>query len=190
MEAFIIYFLPPMIFLVKNLKKIFLAVTFASIISFSLVSAAQVSEFGGSSSIMDNSGHPIMLASNNLQKGKRIDINLATQTLTRYQDGKAIGSYKISSGKRSMPTPKGTFEIHSKARRAWSEEYKLFMPYWMAFTPSGSHGIHELPEWPNGAKEGAKHLGVPVSHGCVRLGVGAARAVYDWAPVGTPVIIH
>jgi lipoprotein-anchoring transpeptidase ErfK/SrfK len=139
---------------------------------------------------MSDSDWPITLASHKPQKGKHIDINISTQTLKLYKNGKAVGSYKISSGKRSMPTPKGTFQVYNKARRSRSAEYKLFMPYWMAFKPDGSHGIHELPEWPNGAKEGARHLGVPVSHGCVRLGIGAARAVYDWAPIGTTVIIH
>jgi lipoprotein-anchoring transpeptidase ErfK/SrfK len=59
----------------------------------------------------------------------------------------------------------------------------------MQFTGAG-HGIHELPEWKNGYKEGANHLGTPVSHGCVRLGVGPAAKVYGWAEVGTPIVIH
>lgn len=121
--------------------------------------------------------------------GKRIEINLAKQKLSIYENGKMLGTYMISSGKRSMPTPKGTFQIYSKARIAWSAKYGLFMPYWMAFTSSGSHGIHELPEWPGGYKEGAGHLGIPVSHGCVRLGVGPAKRVYYWADIGTPVVI-
>ena len=64
------------------------------------------------------------------------------------------------------------------------------MPNWMALVASGKFGIHELPEWPSGYKEGASHLGSPVSHGCVRLGVGPSKRVYDFAEVGTPVIVH
>jgi lipoprotein-anchoring transpeptidase ErfK/SrfK len=64
------------------------------------------------------------------------------------------------------------------------------MPYWMAIVPGGKFGIHELPEWPGGYKEGANHLGTPVSHGCVRLGVGPAQTVYNWADIGTPVVVH
>jgi lipoprotein-anchoring transpeptidase ErfK/SrfK len=33
-------------------------------------------------------------------------------------------------------------------------------------------------------------LGIPVSHGCVRLGIGPAKQVYEWTEVGTPVIIY
>lgn len=122
--------------------------------------------------------------------GKYIDINLSSQVLTTFQDGQVLNAYMISSGKRGMDTPKGTYKIENKTPRAWSKTYGLFMPNWMAIVPSGKFGIHELPEWPSGYKEGAAHLGTPVSHGCVRLGVGAAKTVYDWAPLGTPVVIY
>jgi len=88
-----------------------------------------------------------------------------------------------------MSTPTGTFKILNKAGRAYSRKYNLYMPYWMAFTGVG-HGIHELPEWKSGYKEGANHLGIPVSHGCVRLGIGPAKTVFNWSSVGTPVVIH
>lgn len=123
-------------------------------------------------------------------EGKYIDISLKNQIMVIFQEGKALDAFLISSGKRGMDTPKGSFQIHNKYPRTWSRKYKLFMPYWMAIVGSGQFGIHELPEWPGGYKEGANHLGTPVSHGCVRLGVGFAKKVYEWAEIGTPVIIH
>lgn len=122
--------------------------------------------------------------------GKYIDINLKEQILSTFQDGKLLDSYLISSGKPGMPTSKGQFKIENKFPRAWSKEYGLFMPYWNALVSDGKFGIHELPEWPGGYKEGAAHLGTPVSHGCVRLGVGPAKIVYDWANIGTPVVVY
>ena len=124
-----------------------------------------------------------------ISEGKYIDINLAKQQLSIFEDGERLGTYKVSTGKRGMATPTGTFKVMSKSGRAWSRKYNLYMPYWMQFTGAG-HGIHELPEWKNGYKEGANHLGTPVSHGCVRLGVGPAAKVYDWSEVGTAVVIH
>lgn len=123
-------------------------------------------------------------------EGRYIDVNLAEQIMVLFEDGRAVQSYLISSGKRGMDTPKGEFSIHNKAPRPWSKAYGLYMPNWMAFTADGKFGIHELPEWPGGYKEGANHLGRPVSHGCIRLGVGAAQEVYDWTDTGTTVIIH
>jgi len=122
--------------------------------------------------------------------GKYIDISLNYQNMVIFEDGKALDAYQVSSGKRGLDTPVGRFKIENKSPRAWSKKYGLWMPNWMAFLPSGEMGIHELPVWPGGYQEGANHLGTPVSHGCVRLGVGAAKRVYDWAEIGTPIIIH
>jgi len=121
--------------------------------------------------------------------GKYIEINLSEQNLYTFEGTRLLNTYKISTGKWSMPTPEGEFTINNKDPRAYSATYKLYMPYWMSFIDS-KYGIHELPEWPDGTKEGEGHLGTPVSHGCVRLGRGAAQEVYDWAEIGTPVYIH
>ncbi|EKE16480.1 MAG: hypothetical protein ACD_11C00006G0003 [uncultured bacterium] len=125
-----------------------------------------------------------------IKEGKYIDINLKNQVMVIFENGEALDSYLISSGKRGMETPQGSFRIYNKHPRPWSKKYSLFMPYWMAITSTGEFGIHELPEWPGGYKEGANHLGIPVSHGCVRLGVGPAKRVYEWAEISTPVIVH
>ena len=125
-----------------------------------------------------------------IASGKYIDINLSSQIMTIFENGTVLDSYVVSSGKRGMETSKGTFKIENKSLRPWSAAYGLFMPNWMALVPSGKFGIHELPEWPGGYKEGQNHLGTPVSHGCVRLGVGAAKRVFDWAEMGTPVVIY
>ena len=123
------------------------------------------------------------------KEGKYIDINLTKQIMSIFSGGTNMGNFRISTGKRGMNTPAGDFSIMNKRKRAWSKKYKLFMPYFMGFTSQG-HGIHELPEWPSGYKEGANHLGIPVSHGCVRLGVGPAEIVYHFADIGTLVHIH
>lgn len=125
-----------------------------------------------------------------MNEGKYIDISLAHQNMVLFENGRFVDAYLVSSGKKGMDTPIGNFKIENKTPRAWSKKYGLYMPNWMAIEPSGKYGIHELPEWPGGYKEGASHLGVPVSHGCVRLGEGPAKRVYDWAEVGTSVIIH
>ncbi|MFH0969247.1 MAG: L,D-transpeptidase [Patescibacteria group bacterium] len=125
-----------------------------------------------------------------IKEGKYIDINLKSQVLSIFENGNLLDAYMISTGKRGMETSQGNFSVHNKVPRAWSKKYGLFMPYWMAMVGSGDFGIHELPEWPGGYKEGQAHLGTPVSHGCIRLGVGPAERVYSWADLGTPVVIH
>ena len=119
---------------------------------------------------------------------KLIDINLSTQKMKTAQGDKAINEYLISSGAPGMPTPTGTFYIQTKEPNHWSTTYGLYMPYAMRI--HGAYYIHELPYWPGGYREGEDHLGTPVSHGCVRLGIGSAKQVYNFANIGTKVLIH
>lgn len=121
---------------------------------------------------------------------KRIEINTGKEhELSYFLGGVKMGSFPISAGLSSMPTPKGHFKIEGKHPKAWSS-YGLWMPYWMALVPSGRFGIHELPIWPSGYREGEDHLGKPASHGCVRVGEGSAEFLYNWADIGTPVFIY
>ncbi|MFH1534760.1 MAG: L,D-transpeptidase family protein, partial [Patescibacteria group bacterium] len=119
---------------------------------------------------------------------KYIEIDISDQQLNYYENGYLVDSTQVSTGKWSMPTPLGTFSIQNKHPRAYSATYNLYMPFWMQFESRG-YGLHELPEWPSGYKEGQDHLGIRVSHGCVRLGVGPAEKLYSWAEVGTTVIV-
>lgn len=120
---------------------------------------------------------------------KKIEINTSREQKLYYFLGDVrLGEFKISSGKASTATPKGNFKIDGKSLRAWSS-YGLWMPYWLSLK-KGYFGIHELPVWPNGAKEGENHLGIAVSHGCIRLGIGPAEFLYNWAPIGTAVKIY
>lgn len=120
---------------------------------------------------------------------KRIRVDLSEQKLYQELNGVVIATHPVSSGKARTPTPVGSFKIMTKSPRAWSGSAKLWMPYWMGFK-GWTYGIHELPEWPGGKKEGKNHLGTPVSHGCVRVGEGVAKQLYDWTPIGTAVVIQ
>ncbi|MFH1522662.1 MAG: L,D-transpeptidase family protein [Patescibacteria group bacterium] len=134
------------------------------------------------------SGHD-PLDSEEVKLAKRIEINTGAQELSYFLGGVRMEKFPVSTGKPSMQTPKGHFIIDGKHPRAWSSNYGLWMPYWMSLQ-HGYFGIHELPEWPGGVKEGENHLGTPVSHGCIRLGVGPAEFLYNWTEIGTPVFIY
>ncbi len=123
-------------------------------------------------------------------KIKKIMIVLGEQKMYLYENEEVIGEFLVSTGKPGYDTPVGEFAIYNRFDRAWSSAYGLWMPFWMAVSADGKFGIHELPEWPGGYKEGVDHLGIPVSHGCIRLGVGPAEMVYSWVEIGTLVIIR
>jgi hypothetical protein len=119
---------------------------------------------------------------------KKIEINLDKQELSYFLSDVRMETFKVSSGKKGMYTPTGHFKVDGKTPKAWSK-YGLWMPWFMSLK-NGKFGIHELPIWPNGYREGADHLGKPVSHGCIRLGIGPAKKLYDWTPIGTDVLIY
>lgn len=121
-------------------------------------------------------------------EGKYIDVSISKQIMTVFENGMQVNQFKVSTGKVGYATPLGDFKVRRKETNHWSAEYKLWMPYSMNF--SGGYYIHELPYWPNGYREGESHLGIRVSHGCIRLGVGPAKYVFDWAEIGTPIHIH
>ncbi len=125
-----------------------------------------------------------------------IHIDLSDQKATLIQNGSIIAKYPVSSGAWETPTPKGKFQVYRKQElRISNLDVPYRMPYYMAFTPTESHGLHALPYLGNIATnsdywhEALDHIGRPVSHGCVRFLPEDAEAVFEWAEVGTPVII-
>jgi lipoprotein-anchoring transpeptidase ErfK/SrfK len=121
--------------------------------------------------------------------GKYVEVYLADQKMYRIEGNTLQATYTVSSGKWSTPTPTGTFTLSGHIKRAWSRSFGLWMPDWVNFKDN-QYGIHALPEWPNGYKEGEAHLGTPVSHGCIRLSDADAEVMYDWIEDGTPLIIR
>ena len=120
--------------------------------------------------------------------GMYIDINLSNQTLSVLYWERVLIRSRVSTGRIGYDTPLGVRNVRWHGPRVYSTKYKLWMPYWLDM--GEGYGIHELPEWGNGAKEGASHLGIKVSHGCVRLGVGPAEQIYNLVPDGAYVYIH
>jgi len=133
-----------------------------------------------------------------LYEGTYIYINLASQKLFVMEGNNKISEHLVSTGKAGLPTPKGTFYIKNKIPFAYSPLYKLWMRNWnaLAKNPDGSgyegYGIHGLPCFDRDCNriEGESHLGRPVSHGCVRLGLDAAQYFFEKIPIGTPVVIR
>ena len=105
-----------------------------------------------------------------------------------YEHNNLIKDFIISSGASNTPTPKGEFEIYGKNPLIWSTLYEQYLPYALRFF--GDYLIHEVPYDVHKVRDGLEDLGKPVSHGCVRLGIGDAEEVYEWADMGTRVIVQ
>ena len=112
-----------------------------------------------------------------------IQVDLSDQRLTGWEGSTQVFSYLVSTGKAATPTPTGVFSVQSKriSDRMRGEDYNVpNVPYAMYF--SGGYAIHGA-YWHN-------QFGTPVSHGCVNVRVDRAERLFNWASVGTPVVVH
>jgi lipoprotein-anchoring transpeptidase ErfK/SrfK len=125
---------------------------------------------------------------------KSIEVDLSEQTMMLKFGDQAVYTLKISSGKSNTPTPTGSWKILSKQElRIGGESPHYRMPYFQQFTSYG-HGLHALPYLASDGgtfwEEALSHIGVPVSHGCIRMLPDDAVVVYNFGEVGTPLNIY
>lgn len=112
-----------------------------------------------------------------------IQIDLTRQRLIAWEGNKAVYAVIVSTGKRSTPTRTGTFRVYTKYRetRMIGPGYDVpDVPYTMYY--DGGMAIHGA-YWHN-------LFGTPVSHGCTNVAVNHAKWLFEWASVGTPVVVH
>jgi lipoprotein-anchoring transpeptidase ErfK/SrfK len=112
-----------------------------------------------------------------------IQIDLKNQRLIAWEGGNQVYALVISTGKNATPTRPGIFTIQTKfpKRRMRGANYDVpNVPYVMFY--EGNYAIHGA-YW-------HRRFGTPVSHGCVNVAVNHARWLFDWASVGTPVVIN
>lgn len=118
---------------------------------------------------------------------KSIVVSISQQTMWAYKGETVMLSSAVSTGKSGFETPVGSYGILSKLPSQTMEgviggEYYNVpdVPSVMYFTSYG-HALHGT-YW-------HASFGMPMSHGCVNLPMDAAAWLYQWAPVGTPVLI-
>lgn len=129
---------------------------------------------------------------------KRIEVSIAQQMLTAYEDGNVVLKTKISSGipqsnpppgQPSTETPKGEFRIQNKMPSkhmgdghltADLDAYELpGVPWVCFFEPENGVATHGTYWHTN--------YGMTMSHGCVNMRTEEARWIYRWTnPVADP----
>lgn len=124
-----------------------------------------------------------------LQKGpikliKKIEVDLKRQQLRYFFGDKKLDEFLISSGVAGLPTPKGEFKILQKKPvvNYRGPDYYLPGTKWnLLFSVKGYfiHGAY----WHN-------NFGKPMSHGCVNVSYADMESLYNFAEVGTKVVIR
>jgi hypothetical protein len=121
--------------------------------------------------------------------GRRIIYSNSMQRVWLVEDhGYASHSFPVS-GRAGVPRP-GNYSVFSKS--VASSAGSLRLPYMTRFAwgTSLAIGFHGIPLRPDGSPiQGDNELGQYRSHGCVRMNQQAAKILFDWAPIGTPVVV-
>lgn len=122
-----------------------------------------------------------------------IEIDISQQRLYAWQGDTLVYSFIASTGLPGYPTRRGRFQVQSKIPIAYSGPLNLAMPDWLGIYWAGGteNGIHGLPTFlSTGQVLWAGYLGSPISYGCIVLSLYDAQLLYNWAQMGTPVVIH
>ncbi len=100
-----------------------------------------------------------------------VNIDKTTQQMSVSVDGAPRYVWPVSTGRAGYDTPNGTFKVNRMDADHLSQEWdNAPMPHTMFFDMHG-HAIHGFFD--------VKHLGLPVSHGCVRLSPDHATTLFD-----------
>lgn len=125
------------------------------------------------------------------QTTKKIIVNRTLQTLRAYDGDDLFMSLPVSTGLELTPTPTGTFSVFKKMPSRYMQGpipdvsddfYDLPGVPWDLYFTSGGAAIHGA-YWH--IDFGNRH-----SHGCVNLPPEKAHELYDWADLGTLVVVE
>jgi hypothetical protein len=112
----------------------------------------------------------LMLITTAAQAKVQITVDKNNQMMTVAVDGVERYHWPVSTGNPSHETPNGTFQTFRMEADHFSKEFDdAPMPHSIFFTKLG-HAMH--------GTESESKLGIPVSHGCVRLSRANATTLY------------
>ncbi len=119
---------------------------------------------------------------------KEIHVFIEEQVLVAFENGEEIYSFDIVTGRDGKETFSGTYQIFRKHEEYTSKTYGSEMPYTMFFTEDGKaiHGTQMATLRSYLHSYLTESVG---SQGCVGLTDDNAQALFEWAPLGTAVIV-
>ena len=106
-------------------------------------------------------------------------VDLTHQTIWSVKNGKVLTKPTVTrTGMNGYRTPAGSYKINKRAKKEWSNPYKVWLPYWQHFTQG--MGFHETTTYLHNMGNG--------SHGCVNLLKPDAKEL--WNLLGYSTTVH
>ena len=121
--------------------------------------------------------------------GRRVVYCNSCQRVWLVEAGESVTRSYAVSGRRGVPRP-GTYEVRSKTHPGGTEG-GLRLDHMVRFAKGRNLwiGFHAIPVGARGPIQSLRQLGQPLSHGCVRQAPADAKALWEFAPVATPVVV-
>jgi lipoprotein-anchoring transpeptidase ErfK/SrfK len=124
--------------------------------------------------------------------GKRVVFSESRQRVWLVdRDEKVVRTYLVSGSVYDNLDP-GAFNVYSRSEDAWGVDDSGSMKYFVRFTQGDTGaaiGFHDIPVKDGQLAQTEAELGTPTSHGCIRQRRADALALWEFAPLGTPVIV-
>ncbi|MBI6071116.1 L,D-transpeptidase [Clostridium perfringens] len=119
-------------------------------------------------------------------------VNIAEQKTYVYEGSKndwtLDKTFTCSTGIEGKETPVGVFTVQNRAPWFFSPKYGQGGKYYVKFM--GNYLFHSIPFDSDKTTISDPTLGVPASHGCIRLSVEDSKWLYDNVQNGSKIIIY
>ncbi len=124
-------------------------------------------------------------------EGRRVVFDQGAQRVWLVKaDGSVERTYLVSGSIYDNLEP-GTYSVYSRSKRAWGVDDSGTMRFMVRFAhgTSAAIGFHDIPVLDGEKVQPRTDLGAPQSHGCIRQKTPDAKALWDFAPLGTTVVV-
>ena len=127
--------------------------------------------------------------------GRRVVYSKPRQRVWTVEADGTVSKTHLVSGRLTynQPSP-GTYSVFSKSMFTCNiKNPAICWRYMVRFAIGGDEGdnigFHEIPKKNGVPVQSVSQLGTPLSGGCVRQATSDAIYMWDWAPVGTRVVV-
>jgi hypothetical protein len=121
--------------------------------------------------------------------GKRIVYCVGCQRVWLVESDDTVSRTHLVSGRAGVPR-KGTYSVFSKSTKAYSGRVTMANMVRFARGRSLAIGFHAIPRDRRGRPiQSERELGSYRSHGCVRQSDADSAALWNFAPIGTKVVV-
>ena len=123
--------------------------------------------------------------------GRRVVFSEGSQRVWLAGAGDQVERTYLVSGSIYDNLEPGTYSVYSRSEHAYGIDDSGTMRYFVRFTQGerAAIGFHDIPVDDGLPVQTIDQLGTPLSHGCIRQRRADARALWEFAPLGTTVVV-